>query len=274
MGEGGADDAQELVQRGADHDGATPGGTKQTWATGFQRLMGNALIFTRPLGTSAFVGIAILSVALGAAPSAGDPSEPGLVPGIFLEPRERDALPRGVEIRKVYDKGIQLTASMEGYRHNPYNDPAGFCTIGFGHLIKLAPCDGSEPPHLSKGLSRPAAMALLRDDMELAEVAVMTLASVDLTDGQYAALCDFVYNVGRSRFARSTLLKYVNAGEYGKVPAQFQRYVLANGRKLKGLVVRREKEIGLFWDDLIILRSTPGPDEDLTLIDITAPDPG
>ena len=197
-----------------------------------------------------------------------EPPEPHLVPRIFLEPRERGVLPPGTAIRKVIDKGIQLTASMEGFRGRLYDDPAGFCTIGFGHLVKLARCDGREPARFLRGLSRAEATNLLRNDMELAEIAVMTLTEVHLTDGQYASLCDFVFNVGRGRFASSTLRKYVNAGQYGNVPAQFRRYVLANGRKLQGLVGRREKEIDLFFEDMVIPRGVPDPNEDLTPIDI------
>ena len=194
--------------------------------------------------------------------------EPNFVPRIFLEPRPRSALPAGVELRKVYAKGIQLTASMEGYRKQLYDDPAGYCTIGFGHLVKLAGCDGTEPAQFRQGLDKAAAMDLLREDMALAERAVMSLAKVELTDGQYAALCDFTYNVGRGALSNSTLLKYLNAGEYHKVPAQLLRYVYAGGSKLAGLARRREKEINLYWEGMIIPRAVPGPDEDLTPIDI------
>ena len=205
--------------------------------------------------------------------SSAAPTEPGEfthVPRIFLDPAPRGPLPPGVELRRVTLKGLDLTASMEGYRGELYEDPAGYCTIGFGHLVKLSPCDGTEPARFRHGLDRPAARELLREDLQLAERAVTELVDVPLSDGQYDALCDFTYNVGRGALARSTLRDYVNAGEYGKVPAQLRRYVLAGGRRLRGLVVRREKEIELFFDGLVP-RSVPGPDEDLTPIDILRP---
>jgi GH24 family phage-related lysozyme (muramidase) len=157
---------------------------------------------------------------------------------------------------------------MEGFQGQLYEDPAGYCTIGYGHLIRQGPCDGSEPEHLRTGISRDEALELLRQDVSLAERAVMELAEVDLDDGQYAALCDFTFNVGRGALARSTLLRRINEGLHPEVPGQFRRYVLANGRKLPGLVVRREEEIALFFENHVVPRAIPGTREDLELIDI------
>ena len=79
------------------------------------------------------------------------PTVDRLAPGIFLE-EERAVLPEGVELRKVYDKGIELTKESEGFVGKLYNDAASYCTIGYGHLIKLAPCDGNEPPEFRAGI--------------------------------------------------------------------------------------------------------------------------
>lgn len=199
--------------------------------------------------------------------------EPHLVPRIFLERYEPLVTPRRVTIRKVYEKGVQLTAEMEGFRSVLYDDPAGYCTIGFGHLIRKAPCDGSEPPRFRRGLSREEAMELLRSDLGLAEHAVSALAHSGLSDGQFAALCDFAYNVGRGALARSTLLKYVNQQAWERVPTQFRRYVFANGRQLGGLVARREREIELFFEEMVMPRYVPPPDEDVSPIDIAIDTP-
>ena len=142
------------------------------------------------------------------------PTVDRLTPGIFLEPAERAALPAGVGLRKVYDKGLDLTRESEGFVSHLYNDAAGYCTIAYGHLIKLKRCDGSESEEFQEGVSESRGTELLSEDMGRAERAVMTAVDVDLTDGQYAALCDFVYNVGGGNFKRSTLLKVVNAGEF------------------------------------------------------------
>ena len=200
--------------------------------------------------------------------SAKYPVVDRLTPGIFLEPMERAALPAGVGLRKVYAQGLDLTKASEGFVSNLYNDAAGYCTIAYGHLIKLASCDGSEPEEFRQGVSEFRGTELLRDDMGRAELSVMTTVEADLTDGQYAALCDFVYNVGGGNFKRSTLLKVVNNGEFDRVPFQFRRWVKAGGRELSGLKTRREREIHLFFEGIGIPRVAPPEYEELSPVDI------
>lgn len=191
-----------------------------------------------------------------------------LTPGIFTGVEERAVLPPGVEVRKVYDKGILLTKESEGFVDRLYNDAAQYCTIAYGHLIKKAPCDGSEPEPFLDGITEPEGVVLLRDDMEIAEGAVMTLVNVALTDGQYAALSDFVFNVGSGNFRESTLLTMVNSGRHDQVPFQLRRWVKAGGRELAGLKARREKEIELYFEDIGIPRAAPDADQDMSPVDI------
>ena len=173
-----------------------------------------------------------------------------LTPGIFIEPEERFVLPAGVEIRKVYEKGIELTKASEGFIPKPYNDPANYCTIGYGHLIHLAPCDPTIPEEFKKGITVPRGTEILRNDMEKAEIGVMMLVDAELTDGQFAALCDFVFNVGIGNFRKSTLRKRVNEGDYDRVPFEFRRWVYAGGKRLPGLETRRENKYRYFLKTL------------------------
>ena len=196
------------------------------------------------------------------------PSEDRITAGIFLDPEERAVLPAGVEMRPVYEPGLRLTKVSEGFRSHLYNDAAGYCTIAYGHLVKRASCDGTEPVAFARGLSETRGTELLVGDMARAQVTVMTEVSVNLTDGQYAALCDFVYNVGSGNFRRSTLRNVVNGRQHDQVHLQFQRWVSAGGRELPGLKTRREREIELFFEGIGIPRAAPPPDMDLTPIDI------
>ncbi len=191
-----------------------------------------------------------------------------MTPGIFLEPPTRAVLPAGVEPRPVSTKGIALTKRSEGFRGRLYNDAAGYCTIGYGHLLKKARCNGSEPRDYRDGITEPEGEELLRTDMRTPQIAVMELVSPELTDGQFAALCDFVFNVGRGNFSSSTLLKRLNAGRFDDVPFQLRRWAYAGGKRLAGLEKRREREIELFFDGIGIPRALPSPDEDLSPIDI------
>ena len=74
----------------------------------------------------------------------------------------------------------------------------------------------------------------------------MRLINVPLTDGQFDALASFTYNLGGGALQRSTLRRKINREEHADVPEQFMRWVWAGGRKLKGLVRRREAESDLY----------------------------
>ncbi len=189
--------------------------------------------------------------------SAEFPTVDRLTSGIFLEPETRFVLPPGIELRKVFDPRIELTKQSEGFRSRLYNDAADYCTIAYGHLVKFAPCDGPEPKEFQSGVTTAKGTELLRTDMEKAERAVTMLTDVELDDGQYAALCDFVYNVGSGNFRDSTLRKVINANQHERAPFQFRRWVKAGGRELPGFVTRRENEIELFFDCIPVPRAAP-----------------
>lgn len=143
-------------------------------------------------------------------------------------------------------KGAAFIGRYEGYRGNLYNDPAGHCTIGFGHLVHYGPCDGHERPAYRAGLTRAQAVELLREDAATRSAAVNQLVRVPLTQYEHDALVSFVFNVGAGAFKSSTLLRRLNAGERTAVPAQLLRWTRAGSVTLPGLVTRRRAEGRLF----------------------------
>lgn len=191
-----------------------------------------------------------------------------LTPGIFLDDSFQRALPPGVAPRHVSAEGLAITKAAEAWRSRLYNDAASYCTIGYGHLIKKRPCDGSEPPAFLQGLTESAGEELLRGDMEKAEVAVMTMVTVPLTDPQYASLVDFVFNVGSGNFGRSRLLQVVGGGpdRYGEVRYELARWVKAGNTVFPGLRTRRTREANLFFSGMPEPRATAPAD--LPLLDI------
>lgn len=60
-----------------------------------------------------------------------------------------------------------------------------------------------------------------------------------------AAIADFIYNLGSTRYYSSTLRKKVNAGEWDAVKSELMKWVHAGGKVLPGLVRRRQKEASL-----------------------------
>ncbi|MBL8546958.1 MAG: lysozyme [Hyphomonadaceae bacterium] len=141
---------------------------------------------------------------------------------------------------------IDILKHFEGWVPNAYNDPVGYCTIGYGHLIALNRCEQIQLGSFAAGLSEADGALLLEGDTLGARAAVQELVIVALTDEQFGALSDFVYNVGRRNFERSTLLELLNMGEYALAAAELRRWVRARGRILPGLVTRRACEESLF----------------------------
>jgi GH24 family phage-related lysozyme (muramidase) len=114
----------------------------------------------------------------------------------------------------IIPAGLKVTEDSEGWVPHLYNDAARYCTIGYGHLIKKAPCNGTEP--YQHGLTLPEGVKLLQGDLYSAHRTVTTAVTITLTDAQTAALTDFVFNVGSANFRNSTLLKVVNARQYNQ----------------------------------------------------------
>lgn len=142
---------------------------------------------------------------------------------------------------KTSAQGLELIARFEGFSPVPYRCPAGWLTIGYGHLITRA--DGEK---FKAGISEPVAMALLRMDVVLAESAVHRAIKVPLTQAQFDALVSFAFNLGGAALYSSTLRQVINRGDMLAAPAQFRRWVWAGGRKLLGLIRRRSEEARIF----------------------------
>lgn len=147
---------------------------------------------------------------------------------------------------RLSKQGADFIGAFEGFSGTLYNDPAGHCTIGFGHLVHLGNCDGSEPAEFKKGITRKRAARLLREDALSFENAIEDAVAVRLSQTQFDALVSFCFNVGPGNFRSSTLLKKLNEGDYEAVPGQLNRWVFAGGKKLDGLIRRRRAEGRLF----------------------------
>lgn len=190
-----------------------------------------------------------------------------LTPGILreAEPAVKD-LPT-VTLRGVNDKGMTLTKASEGFVPQLYEDTARYCSIAYGHLLRKAGCAPDDQRRFPRRIPEPDGAKLLATDMARAERAVQQLVTAQISDAQYAALCDFTYNVGSGNLKRSTLLKVVNAGDHGRVPSQFRRWTKAGGVEYRGLKTRREREIVLFFDGAAVPKAV-SEDPDNTPLDI------
>jgi GH24 family phage-related lysozyme (muramidase) len=140
-------------------------------------------------------------------------------------------------MRHVTEAGLNLIKRFEGFSHTNYTCPAGYPTIGYGHVV-LA----HEQDQFEAGVTQAEATELLSKAVRIAERALLRLISVPLTDGQFDALVSFTFNLGARALYRSTLRRRVNRGEHESVPAELLKWVWAAGKKLPGLVRRRQAE--------------------------------
>ena len=82
-------------------------------------------------------------------------------------------------------------------RAHPYICPAGFWTIGYGHL-----CDATRPP-----ITEAEAEVYLECDLQFALAATLRYCPVLTTEPVWrlAAMVDFTFNLGAGRLQTSTL---------------------------------------------------------------------
>lgn len=162
-------------------------------------------------------------------------------------PRPLQAAP---VVMRTSEQGLEVIKQFEGFRANLYNDQAGHCTIGYGHLVHRDRCDGTEPEEFRRGITEARATQLLRERLQQFEAAIHQQVQVALSQHQFDALASFVFNIGAGAFSRSTLLRELNAGHYDRVPGEMNRwvYIRVNNqpRVSQGLVNRRRMESALF----------------------------
>ncbi|HBJ6962281.1 TPA: lysozyme [Salmonella enterica subsp. enterica serovar Duisburg] len=123
---------------------------------------------------------------------------------------------------------------LEGRRYIPYRDVAGVLTVCDGHTGKdIIP---------GKRYTDAECDALLDKDLKRVKAQVDPLIKVSIPESERAAFYSFAYNVGTGAFARSTLLKKLNAGDHAGACNELKRWTYAGGRQWKGLMTRREIE--------------------------------
>ncbi|MTC77724.1 lysozyme [Providencia sp. wls1916] len=129
---------------------------------------------------------------------------------------------------------VAMLSFFEGVEYKPYKDVAGVLTVCYGHTgADIIP---------TKTYSESECLALLERDLNKVRKGVDPLIKVDLDDNTRAAIYSFAYNVGTGAFARSTMLKKLNAGDIAGACNELKRWTYAGGKEWKGLIMRREIE--------------------------------
>jgi GH24 family phage-related lysozyme (muramidase) len=135
-----------------------------------------------------------------------------------------------------------IIKTAEGLKLTAYLCPAKIPTIGWGHTRTVKASDVGK-----KTITQTEAQRLFDADVDVFEKAVDKLVKVKLTDNQRGALVSWTYNLGEGNLAKSTLLRYINEGRpVADIERSWLQWVNAGGKRLLGLVRRRQAEIALW----------------------------
>lgn len=138
--------------------------------------------------------------------------------------------------------GVALVKHFEGYELSCYRDPAGYWTVGYGHLVR-----SHEFNRLCSDPLLPAeADSILRADLARELGHVHRLVEVPLRQPMLDAVGSWTFNLGVGNLSSSTMLRRINARRHCAVPDQIRRWNRAGGRVLLGLRIRREAEAWLY----------------------------
>lgn len=147
----------------------------------------------------------------------------------------------------TYSKNApEFAASFEGYSpisvHHP-EDPENVWTMGFGstywngkRVTEGMSCTRDEAlDQLAKGLDVAAkCVSLSLDD------------TVTLTQGEFDACTDLVYNIGCGHWMNSTARRRLNDGDHHGAASAFEMWDRAGGHVMAGLLRRRKAEEAVF----------------------------
>jgi lysozyme len=143
----------------------------------------------------------------------------------------------------VVVRPIQIEA-VEKRMHVAYADPAHgwrVPTICSGHTRGVKRGDVATDAQCD---------AFFKQDVDEALWDVFRLTTVPLSQGEVDAYTDFVFNVGATKFASSTMLKKLNRNDRHGACDELLKWVNANGKPMKGLVKRRKDFHGYCVRDL------------------------
>ena len=138
---------------------------------------------------------------------------------------------------KISSDGLELIKRYEGLRLKAYKCPAGIPTIGYGHTRGVT---------MGMTITEEIADRLLQEDVAPIE-RLLNGMKINFRQGQFDALCSWIFNLGSGSFNSSTLKKKIVAGAPDKeILVEIRKWDKAkvNGKTvaLPGLTKRRAEE--------------------------------
>ena len=144
---------------------------------------------------------------------------------------------------KLSDNGFTLLGELEGIVLRPYKDSVGIPTIGIGSTYYE---DGTKVKMTDKAITKERAIQLAKNVVKSFEEQVNKSILLPMTQNQFDAMVLLCYNIGKSGFARSSVVRNFNLGNIQKAADSFLLWNKAGGKVVQGLVNRRNKERSLF----------------------------
>lgn len=130
--------------------------------------------------------------------------------------------------------GYDLTLPSEGLVLAPYSDPVGLKTYCVGHLA-------TKKDVLKKSYTEEECMIIFAQDFKKHQTETDKMVGGKYaSEWQRGALTDMTFNNGPSLIEKSTMLSLVKQGKHVEACDQLVRWVYAKGKKLGGLVKRRD----------------------------------
>lgn len=134
--------------------------------------------------------------------------------------------------------GLQLTESFESCRLSAYQDSGGKWTIGWGTTYY----PNGKPVQRGDTITQLQADSYIIQKYDDISYFLNRLLLVSVTQQEFDALCDFIYNVGTENFAHSSLLRYINSSNFTEAANEFDKWDHVNGKEVAGLLRRRQAE--------------------------------
>lgn len=148
---------------------------------------------------------------------------------------------------------LDLVKKYEGLRLTSYKDSTGKLTIGYGHTGKDV--------HVKQTITIEEAEQMLNQDLLLFWNAIGNKSTRDLLEYEQAALTSFAFNEGFGGKNIKDGLFYLKTGKPSTLWTDamnnnedtykdFLDWVYANGKKLNGLVERRNAESQMYLGNI------------------------
>ncbi len=150
-------------------------------------------------------------------------------------------------------KGTNLLHIIEGLTTTPYDDQTGEdishwvqgATIGYGHLISRRNWS-----LYKDGMTKTDAAKLFKKDLAPFEEKIHNSVTRKITQNEFDALLILIFNIGRTAFGKSSVLKLVNNPStntsFASLHEAWMAWNKSQGKRNQGLINRRTAEWNIY----------------------------